>query len=82
MNIQLKLDNACIGVRGLENNHLAMDSYGKANNMTVTFAAWHPNPEYRMFETGKLLSSNERYPIGLIVVDECGEPTTWKFNNV
>ena len=30
--------------------------------------------------TGSLLSRNEEYPCGLVIVDEKGKPTPWKDN--
>jgi len=58
--------------------HAEMDAYGKANGLTVTFAPWHPNPQYRIFKTGSLLSRNDEYPSGLIIVNDNGEPEIWK----
>lgn len=58
--------------------HAGMDEYGKTNGMTIVFAAWHPNPQYRIFKTGSLLSRNEEYPSGLIMVDERGVPRVWQ----
>lgn len=46
-----------------------MDAFGKANGLTVVFAPWHPVPEYRVFKTGSLLSKNELYPSGLVLVE-------------
>jgi len=61
----------------LDRKHAQMDAYGKANNVTVTFAPWHPAPEYRMFPTGSLLSRNEEYPSGLVIVGDDGTPRPW-----
>lgn len=58
--------------------HAEMDAYGKANGMTVVFAPWHPNPQYRIFKTGSLLSRNEEYPSGLVIVNEQGVPHLWQ----
>lgn len=61
--------------------HAEMDAYGKANGMTVTFATWHPNPQYVIFKTGSLLSRNDQYPSGLVIVDERGTPNPWQAPN-
>ena len=66
-----------VGVRSIGDNHAEMDTYGKANGMTVVFAPWHPNTEYRIFKTGSLLSRNEQYPSGLVIVNDKEEPTPW-----
>lgn len=52
----------------------SIDAWAKTNNKTVVYASWHPVPEYRVFDTGSLLSRNEEYPSGLILVDEKGRP--------
>lgn len=51
-----------------------IDQWAKANGLTVTYADWHPNPEYRAFKTGSLLSRNEGFPSGLVLVDNKGIP--------
>lgn len=58
----------CLALRTAGDKHAEMDSYGKANGLTVVFAPWHPNPEYRVFKTGSLLSRNEEFPSGLVIV--------------
>jgi hypothetical protein len=72
----------CTGIYSDDSKHEEMDQYGKLNGLTVTFAAWHPNPEYRIFETGSLLSKNDLYPSGypsgLVIVDDKGNPKYWK----
>ncbi len=68
----------CISFPNEEKHHSEWDSWGKENNMTVVFAPWHPNPEYRVFKTGSLLSKNEQYPSGLIVINDQGTPTKYK----
>jgi hypothetical protein len=70
-------DDTCIALPATGDRHAEMDAYGKANGMTVTYAAWHLNPEYRMFKTGSLLSRNDDYPSGLVIVDEKGNPHPW-----
>lgn len=73
------VDAGCISLPALgEAQHAEMDQYGKANGLTVTFAPWHPNPSYGIFRTGSLLSRNEQYPSGLVIVDEQGLPKPWK----
>jgi hypothetical protein len=62
----------------INSEHDEMDVYGKTNQMTVVFAAWHPNPQYRCFKTGSLLSRNDEYPSGLVIVDDKGRPSKWK----
>jgi hypothetical protein len=69
--------DTCIAIPADDNRHAEMDAYGKANGLTVTYAAWHPNPQYRMFKTGSLLSKNDKYPSGLVIVDEKGNPHPW-----
>lgn len=54
--------------------HRKIDVWAKANSMTVTYADWHPKPEYRMFKTGTLLSRNSEYPSGLILINQKGIP--------
>ena len=58
--------------------HAQMDGYGKAHGLTVTFAPWHPKPEYVLFKTGDLASGNEGFPSGLVIVNERGEPHPWQ----
>lgn len=71
--------NTCLGLpTKAPDKHAEMDEYGKANGLTVVFAPWHLNPEYRIFKTGSLLSRNERYPSGLVIVNERGTPLPWK----
>jgi len=72
------LDAGCVAVEAGPENHDAMDAYGKKNNLTVVFAAWHPRPEYRIFKTGSLFSKNEDYPSGLVLVSEQGNPSRYK----
>lgn len=55
-----------------------MDTIGKAHGLTVVFAPWHPNPEYRIFKTGSLLSRNDEYPSGLVILNERGVPQPWQ----
>jgi hypothetical protein len=57
--------------------HYEMDAFGKANGMSITYAPWHPHPKYRQFKTGSLLSRNEDYPSGLVIVDDQGHPHPW-----
>jgi len=61
-----------------DKDHEKMDLYGKQNNITIVYAAWHPNPVYRMFKTGTLLSRNKEYPSGLVIVNEKGNPYPYK----
>jgi hypothetical protein len=61
--------------------HSYMDAFGKSKGMTVVFATWHPEPGYTVFKTGSLLSRNEEYPSGLVLVDERGVPHPWKETN-
>lgn len=72
------IPKSCIGLPTDGSKHAAMDAYGKASGRTIVFAPWHPNPEYRIFKTGSLLSRNEEYPSGLVIVDESGKATPWK----
>lgn len=55
-------------------SHVSAHEHAKANGMTVTYAPWHPKPGYTFFKTGSLLSRNEDYPSGLVIVDEKGVP--------
>jgi hypothetical protein len=71
----------CHGVPTAGDKHAEMDAYGKANSLTVVFAPWHPNLEYRIFKTGSLLSRNEEYPSGLVIVNERGAPQPWQAPN-
>lgn len=57
--------------------HADVDAWGKREGMTVTFAPWHPDAEYICFKTGTLLSRNDKYPSGLVIVDEQGNPEPW-----
>lgn len=57
--------------------HKEMDNFGKTNMMTVIFAPGHPNPSYRTFKTGSLLSKNDLYPSGLVIVDEKLNTKRW-----
>ncbi len=59
----------CIGFKS-EFSQSEIDAFAKANDLTVTYCPWHPVPEYRMFRTGTLLSRNDEYPCGLVIVDE------------
>ena len=70
-------NDICFGIRPVGDKHSQMDLFGKANRMTVVFAPWHPNPEYRIFETGSLLSRNDEYPSGLVIVEKNGKPYPW-----
>jgi len=72
----------CISTQTDGSKHAEMDAYGKANGMTVVFAPWHPNPEYRIFKTGSLASRNEKYPSGLVIVNERCAPQPWQAPNV
>lgn len=71
-------DAITLAIQSDGSRHAEMDAYGKAHGMTVTFAPWHPNPQYRIFKTGTLLSGNEQYPSGLVIVNERGIPEPWK----
>lgn len=71
----------CLGVKTEGDKHAEMDAYGKSNSLTVVFSPWHLNPEYRIFKTGSLLSRNEEYPSGLIIVNQRGEPHPWQAPN-
>lgn len=73
--------DGCISTRTDGSKHAEMDAYGKANFLTVVFAPWHPNPEYRIFKTGSLLSRNEEFPSGLVIVNERGAPQPWQAPN-
>lgn len=55
-----------------------IDQWAKANEQTVTFAPWHPEPNFRIFKTGSLMLRNELYPSGLILVTHQGLPVPWK----
>lgn len=55
-----------------------IDRWAKANEQTVTFAPWHPEPSFRIFKTGSLMCRNELYPSGLILVTHQGLPVPWK----
>lgn len=67
----------CLGLPAEDDKHADMDAFGKANGLTVVFAPWHPNPKYVIFKTGSLLSRNEEYPSGLVIVNEKGAPQSW-----
>jgi hypothetical protein len=64
----------CIAVPTNGDRHSEMHQYGLANSYTIVFAAWHPNCQYRIFKTGSLLSKNDLYPSGLVIVDEHAQP--------
>jgi hypothetical protein len=69
----------CIAIPvAVDADHTEMDAWCKANGKTATFAPWHPNPEYRIFTTGSLLSRNEQYPSGVVIVDRNEPPRPWK----
>lgn len=70
-------EETCISSVGLFDRHSQADAFGKKHGLTITFSPWHPVPEYRVFETGSLLSRNEDYPSGLCVIDEAGIPHTY-----
>lgn len=55
-----------------------VDKWAKANGCTVTFASWHPSPELRIFKTGSLLSRNDEYPSGVVIVTRKGIPNPWR----
>ena len=57
--------------------HNMIDQFGKANNLVITYAPWHTNPEYRIFKAGSLLSKNDKYPSGLVIINEKGEPKSF-----
>jgi hypothetical protein len=71
----------CLGLPTEGDKHAEMDAYGKSNGMTVVFASWHLNPQYRIFKTGSLLIRNEEYPSGLVIVNERGAPQPWQAPN-
>lgn len=70
----------CISLSTEGRSHAEMDAYGKSNSLTITFAPWNPNPQYRTFKTGSLLSRNDEYPSGLVIVKEDGLPIPWQNN--
>ena len=68
----------CLAVEaGIDLSPEAMDQMGKSEGLTIVYAAWHPQPEYRIFKTGTLASRNEDYPSGLVLVDERGKAQPW-----
>jgi hypothetical protein len=69
---------SCLSMEAGVTPHDAMDKYAKENGLTAVFAPWHPSPEYRIFKSGTLLSDNQKYPAGLVIVDESGNPTPYK----
>lgn len=71
---------SCIAVKADQFKHKQMHEFGLKTNQTVVYAGWHPSPEYRMFTTGSLLSRNDEYPSGLVIVEKNGNPTPWKDN--
>jgi hypothetical protein len=73
-------DMYCVGIQADHFTHKQMHELGLKTNQTIVYAAWHSSPEYRVFPTGSLLSRNEEYPCGLVIVDEKGKPTPWKDN--
>lgn len=68
----------CVAIRTETMSHDEFDAFGKMSGLTITYAAWHPNPEYRMFMTGSLASRNEKYPSGLVIIDDKGNPHPYK----
>ena len=73
------MKNTCIAIRAnSEVDHEKMDTWGKQNNMTVVYSPWHPNPDYRVFKTGTLLSRNNEYPSGVVIVDDKGKTHPYK----
>lgn len=71
-------NGGCYSMKPTTLSHSEMDEYGKANGFTVTFAAWHPEPGYAIFKTGSLCSGNDKFPSGLVIVNERGIPNPWK----
>lgn len=61
----------------LEERHAERDAHGKQNGLTIVYAPWHSNPSYLSFKTGSLLSRNDEYPSGLVIVDQTGKPSPW-----
>jgi hypothetical protein len=55
-------------------DHAELDRHGKANGVTITHAPWHPEPGYTYFKTGSLLSRNQEYPSGLVIIGSDGKP--------
>ena len=74
----INLEYCCVAINLGKSSHDEIDTYGKANNLTIVYADWHPNPQYRVSKTGSFLSRNEKYPSGLILVDNKGEPHPYK----
>ena len=68
----------CVSIKTDTITHDEYDAYGKMNGLTITYAEWHPHPEYRIFKTGTLLSRNDKYPSGLIIIDNRGNPIPYK----
>lgn len=60
-----------------EENHAVAHQLCRDRNLTATYAAWHPVPAYRVFRTGSLLSDNDKYPSGLVIIDDNGIPHPW-----
>lgn len=56
-----------------------LDAWGKTNGMTIVYAPWHQNPEFRIFKTGSLMTRNNEYPSGIVIVPEPrkGDPYPW-----
>ena len=69
----------CVAIPiSVDADHSDMDAWCKLNSKTATFAPWHPQPEYRIFKTGSLLSRNDQYPSGVVIVERGGTPRPWK----
>lgn len=75
---EIILQDGCLNFVPTEENHEVAHNICKKRNLTAVYCAWHPEPSYRVFRTGSLLSRNEEYPSGLVIVDESGTPTPWK----
>lgn len=68
----------CVTIRTETISYDEYDVLGKKFGVTIIYADWHPNPEYRISKTGMFLSRNEKYPSGLILVDDKGIPHPYK----
>ena len=77
----MKTPTGCAAFRptskSTEETHAKWHAFGIEHRMTITYAPWHSRPEYRMFATGSLLSRNEEFPSGLVLVWDDGTPVPY-----
>ncbi len=72
------IDDICIGFKNSCLSDSELDRHGKVNNITIVKTNHNNETDYRMFTTGTLLSRNDKYPSGLVILDNNGKPNKFE----